>query len=255
MKTYRIAFFALALLLICAPAWAPAWAQVDMQVAPPSININTTYNGTTLNVSGTVPAGSEVVLRMIGAETDLHMKQKGKALGLLWMNMNTFHFQGVPNLYLIGSSKPMYELDAVGEAISAEAELAKVTIEPKTEDHDQLIKELIALKQSEGLYTDDAAAFTVGKANADGTQNFTAVMQIPSRLLTGPYTLETMAVKDGKILGSAKQEVDAALVSTPKFMADLAFDHGTLYGILATIIAILSGWIVGMVFRSKGGAH
>lgn len=253
MKTQSIAFVVIALLLLCAPAWAQA--PVTMLTTPETVRIGTSYDGTTLNVSGTVPAGSEVVVRMVGTETDLHMKQKGKALGLLWMNMDTYHFEGVPNLYLIGASKPMYELEAVGEAISAEAELAKVAIEPKTDNHEQLIKQLIQLKESEGLYQSDAVNFTMGKANADGTQDFSAVLNVPSRLLTGPYTLETMAVKNGKIIGSAKQEVKAALVSTPKFMADLAFDHGTLYGVLASIIAILSGWFVGIIFRSKGGAH
>ena len=253
MKTQTMALIFSALLLLCVPAWAQA--QVTMQATPEVLNIGTTYNGTTLNITGTVPAGSDVVVRMIGAESDLHMKQKGKALGLLWMNMDTYHFEGVPNLYLVGASKPMYELDAVGEAVSAEAALAKVKIEPQAEDHDTMIKELIELKESEGLYQSDAMTFTMGKTNADGSQEFSAVVPVPSRLLTGPYTLETLAVKDGKILGSAKQEVKAELVSTPKFMSDLAFDHGTLYGVLASIIAILSGWFVGVVFRSKGGAH
>ncbi len=252
MKAQSIILVAAALLLLCVPAWAQS--PVTMKAVPETLQINTTYNGTTVNVTGTVPAGSEVVIRMIGADTDLHMKQKGKALGLLWMNMNTYHFEGVPNLYLIGASKPMYELDAVGEAVSAEAELAKVAIEPKTDDHDLLIKQLIGLKENEGLYQNDAVDFTMGKAT-DGSQEFNAVITVPSRLMTGDYTIETMAVKDGKITGSAKQEVNAALVSTPKFMSDLAFDHGTLYGVLASIIAILSGWLVGVVFRSKGGAH
>ncbi len=253
MKTQSIILVTAALLLLCVPAWAQSG--VSMQATPDTIQINTTYNGTTLNVTGTVPAGSEVVVRMIGADTDLHMKQKGKALGLLWMNMDTYHFEGVPNLYLLGASKPMYELDAVGESVSAEAELSKVTIEPANDAHDLLIKQLIELKEHEGLYQNDAVNFTMGKANDDGSQPFSAVITVPSRLMTGNYTVETMAVKDGKITGSAKQEVKAALVSTPKFMSDLAFDHGTLYGVLASIIAILSGWIVGVVFRSKGGAH
>ena len=42
----------------------------------------------------------------------------------------------------------------------------------------------------------------------------------------------------------------------PAFLADMAFDHGTLYGILASVIAILGGLIISRIFQgSKSGAH
>jgi hypothetical protein len=72
--------------------------------------------------------------------------------------------------------------------------------------------------------------------------------------LPGGYTVEVIAVRDGTIQARASKAVDASLTGIPAVMANLAFNHGAWYGILASIIAILGGLIIGLVFQSKG-AH
>ncbi|WP_412973826.1 TIGR02186 family protein [Oceanidesulfovibrio marinus] len=46
------------------------------------------------------------MLRIVGEDGELHMTRKDKALGLLWMNMDSLTFHGVPVLYIVGPSKP-----------------------------------------------------------------------------------------------------------------------------------------------------
>jgi hypothetical protein len=38
-------------------------------------------------------------------------------------------------------------------------------------------------------------------------------------------------------------------------MASLAHEHALLYGVLSVVIAVLTGFIMGFVFKGKGGAH
>ncbi len=62
------------------------------------------YDGLNLKVQGTVPAGSDVVLRFTGAADELHLREKGKVFGLLWMNVGTGNLekcaQGLPDRFL-----------------------------------------------------------------------------------------------------------------------------------------------------------
>ena len=54
-----------------------------------------------------------------------------------------------------------------------------------------------------------------------------------------------------KDMERAVREGDEAVAAV---MADLAFNHGLWYGILSSVIAILAGLGIGLVFQSKG-AH
>jgi len=41
----------------------------------------------------------------------------------------------------------------------------------------------------------------------------------------------------------------------PAWIDDMARNSSLLYGILSTLVAILGGLAIGMVFQGKGGAH
>lgn len=249
MKRILALFLLLALAL---PAAAQA-AEVEFRMTPSSITIDTFYNGTSLSVEGAVPEGSGVVLRFSGAPEAVAMKEKGKALGLLWMNMNTLHFAGVPKVFLVESSIPLKDLGAVGGTLGLGGLTDKIGIEPASADRATLLPELVKLKQSEGLYREAVGAVTLGEKSG-GLQTFKAKLAVPSRLSPGSYTVEVFAVKDGTVVGQSSQPMEVQMVGAPAFLADLAFNHALWYGVLASIIAIIAGLGIGLVFQSKG-AH
>lgn len=246
----RAILFALCLVCLCPAAWA---ADLDFAVAPQTIDIHAFYNGTTLHVTGAVPEGCQVLARFIGAPKDVVLKQKGKVFGLLWMNRDTLHFGNVPNVCLIATSAPEKALGQA-EADLGLAGLAKsFSIEPATADQDMLRAEFLLLKNQEGLYRQRVDAVKLGQPSGGATP-FTADVAVPSRLSPGGYVVEIYAVKDGRIAAQSSRAVEARLSGAPAFLADLAFNHGALYGVLASVIAILGGLGIGLVFQSKG-AH
>jgi hypothetical protein len=96
---------------------------------------------------------------------------------------------------------------------------------------------LLKLKQDEGLYREMPGAVTMGAARA-GMQAFAADLPIPSRLSPGDYAMEVHALKDGREVFTASRAMDVEMVGIPSMMADLAFNHGAWYGVLASVIAI-----------------
>lgn len=247
---------AILLCILLAAAAAPLAARdsgIDFTAQPGSIDIHALYNGTSLHVEGRVPEGSQVVLRFVGASEDVRMKEKGKALGLLWMNMNTLHFGNVPKVCLIDSSAPLKDMGLAGAKLGLEGLADNISIDPPSADRKALLPELLLLKGQEGLFRQESSAVKLGEKH-DGMQAFSAVLAIPSRLSPGTYSVEVFAVKDGVVQAQSAKSVDAKLIGVPALMADLAFNHGAWYGILASIIAILGGLAIGLVFQSKG-AH
>ena len=254
LKICLITLFAVLLALPAALLAAePAPAGLDFAVSPASVRIGATYDGTQLTVTGKVPAGGDVVVRFVGARAELHMKEKGRALGLLWMNLGSLTIENVPSVYLVAASRPLDEIGEAAAPYRLERVAQDVAIAPAAKDTPVNRQELIKLRREEGLYREVKAAVTLSPSEG-ASQDFRAVMPVPSKLAPGAYTVEVLALKDGKLAASGGSNVQVELVGAPAALADVAFNHSLIYGILATIVALLSGLAIGLVFQSKG-AH
>ena len=110
--------------------------------------------------------------------------------------------------------------------------------------------ELIKLKQQDGLYRESTGGITVADNGS-----FAVNLPIPSRLSPGAYTVEIFALRNGSVSGSVAAPVNVRLVGMPAWIDDMARNSSLLYGILSTLVAILGGLAIGMVFQGKGGAH
>ena len=252
MKRYLLAIAALACLLAAVPAWA---ATMDMQLTPAKIDIGAFYNGETLKVTGTIPERGDLVLRLVGVPEDLHMKQKGKALGLLWMNMGSLEFHNVPNVFRVLSEKPLDQLGDAGADLGLEGLVRLIEVSSQGADGEAMVHELIKLKRSEKLYAENTAEFTRTPAQ-DGVASFAAELHTPSRLSPGEYAVEAYVIDNGTVSAQSVQSVDVELTGLPKFISNLAFGHGALFGVLAVVAALLAGLAIGLIFQGGSkGAH
>ncbi len=255
MKTLYLTI--IAVLCLFSVSIASAQDVARMSVEPQIIDIGALYNGTTLTAKGSIPADSEVIVRFLGASCDLHMKERGKVGGIMWMNLDSLTFKGVPNVCLVSSAVDFDSFTANSGASVKALRLSglkgSVQVEANGGNHNGAFEELLKLKQSEGLYRETIGNITYG-APSEGQKTFQAIIPIPSRLTPGAYTVELAAVRNGEVIAHSEQPVVANLVGFPAMLAGLAFGHSALYGILATIIALLAGLGIGMVFQSKG-AH
>ncbi|WP_319777221.1 TIGR02186 family protein [Maridesulfovibrio sp.] len=247
-KSNIILIAALVSMLISCGA-ALASEKVTLHTSPDHIAIGTTYDGTTLTASGTVPAGSEAVVRIMGEHKDTHFKKKGKALGFLWMNLGSVELHDIPDLFLIGTDAKTY---ASGGGAWKQLNLGFNSVKGNT---DQLLfDEYIKLVSQEGLYEVQENVVTYSDAG-NGLRNFTATIKLPSSLKKGAYTVELAAVQGDKVLGRSSTTITAELDGFPEILASIAFGHEIAYGVSAVIIAILAGLLMTVLFQDKGGVH
>lgn len=249
----RRVLLVLALCGLLVPGVAFGAETQPVTITPPNIAINALYNGIDLTVTGKAPAGSQVAVRLSGEPDTFHMKQKGKVFGVLWMNLDKVTFTGAPKVFLIAASKgaPADAVDRLGIPGLAK----RITVEAKDPDKTGLIQEFLHFQKAEKLYKENAGTVTLGQ-EADGMQPFTAVLHVPSRLSPGTYSVEAFAINGATDAPLGETDVTASFVGVPAFLADMAFNHGALFGILASIIAILGGLIIGQLCSgSKSGAH
>ncbi len=175
--------------------------------------------------------------------------------GVMWMNLDAITFKGAPNVCLVSSAVDFNSLEANGGASIKVLRLSglrdSIRIESNGGWHKNAFEEFLKLKQKEGLYREMLGNISYVSAS-EGQKTFRADVPVPSRLTPGDYTVDLDVVRNGKVIARAERPVSVQLVGFPALLAGLAFGHSALYGILATIIALLAGLGIGLVFQSRG---
>ena len=260
MLKKTVTFLVLSCCFLLGQPFSSAKGDIRAHLTPEAIDIGTFFNGTEVYVSGDVSQDAEVVVRLSGMRHDVALKKKGKVLGLLWMNLDSITIHNVPNLYLVYISKDFESTIRTEPATWEElgfgfAALKKeVEISPAEADSESIFSEFVELKKSEGLYALEPGKVVYGEGES-GAKSFEAILQIPPRLVPGKYLVETFAVKNGSVESRTTAELQVEQVGFPAFITRLAFKHGALYGLLATIIAIAAGLLIGVIFKGEKGAH
>jgi len=244
MKRFAITCLAALACLLLAGSLALA-GQTSLTIRPNLVNIGTSFNGAELAVTGSVPEGASAVIRLMGEPQHRAFRQKGKALGMLWMNLRTVEIQGVPDVFLMGT-------DGQGDVNWEHSDLGFGALKGETKD--LVFDEFLKLMERDGFYEVESGVVKYGDV-VGGERPFTATLSIPSAMHQGVYRVEVLAVKDGAVVEEASQELHTKLAGVPAVLAEFAFGHSLLYGIAAVIIAILAGLLMSLIFQERGGAH
>ena len=256
IKTVVILYAAAASCLFL--AGKPAWA-LTAEVAPQNIPINLMYSGANVSVKGEIEAQDEVIIRISSEPTDAHMKYKGKAAGLFWMKMGDISFEHVPTVYLLYSSKDIDSLlpqdERIKEGLGFESIKAGTKMESSAAgmDPDRWIAEFIKFKKAEKLY--QIKENTISKGQGTNGNEYQLDIRWPFQAAPGNYNIEVLAVRDGNVVDRAETSLTVARTGIVASLSDLAFNHAAVYGIIAIVIAMASGFAVGALFKRSGGAH
>ncbi|MBI5556914.1 MAG: TIGR02186 family protein [Deltaproteobacteria bacterium] len=239
----------------------PAQA-LTCRVSPDKVPIGLNYHGATLAVSGENKAGDDMIIRITNDKGEAHYKYIGKAGGLVWMKKGDVSFTNVPGVYLLFSSGDLEHLlgseerqanqigyDAMKEA--AEMETGSPELQgasPRWKD------EFIRFKEKQKLYAIHPGAVT--RQHGRDSDTYQLEVAWPYQAGPGTYSVEAMAVRDGKVVEREQTRFTVQQAGVVKQLSGLAFNNASIYGIMAVLIAIFAGFAVGMIFRKGGGgAH
>ena len=240
--------------LFGASAACLAAGSLDLQLAGDTIDITTFYNGTTLEVSGTAPVDTDVVLEVSGAKKDVHLKEKGKVLGVLWMNKTDVSLENAPANYMVYTpDKPVDTLLNPETGIGYQALVNDIVIEPASEDKAFIFGEYVKLMEKAGVYAIYQGTVQYGPVK-DGTRSFSATLIVPPKMSAGTYQVRGFALRNGAVVDTAGRDLSVRLQGFPALIHSLAYDRPLLFGIMAVVIAIGAGLGIGVLFKG-GGAH
>jgi uncharacterized protein (TIGR02186 family) len=250
-------------ILLVAGLWpcahtAQASNLVETHLEPNVVSIGAFFSGAQITVTGKVPTPSEVMITVTGHKEDLELKRKGRAFGLLWMNVGTMTFHQVPNVYLLYTSAA---LDAFArthpgwwrqlpEGLESLEKKTLIT-PPSGEESGALFKEFLKLKKQEGLYAFHGGEIRYSQEK-EREKSYEATLSIPAKIPPGKYEVRVSAINGGYVVGAASEYLVVKAVGIPAYLSSFSLNHGMLYGVLAVLIAIAAGLLMDVLFGSKG---
>jgi uncharacterized protein (TIGR02186 family) len=213
------------------------------------IAITTAFVGTNVVLFGTAEGGGDIVVTVHGPRQDQIVRRKARVAGI-WINRDRLEFRQVPSYYAVASTGPLEEIArpdvlarlemGTGHLRLEPIDASGLTISEITAFQDALIRR----KQDQGLYSREP-----GHINFLGEELFRTTLVFPANVPPGIYQVQVFELIDGFATDAQRSTLVVSKVGLEADVYDFAQQRASLYGLTAIALAIVSGWLAGVIFR------
>jgi hypothetical protein len=136
-------------------------------------------------------------------------------------------------------------------AVRKHMQLHLIRGEAAANDADEVFKGLVKIKEKANLYNivADPKRLEVSEGRL-----FKHYFRFPPAATEGRYVVESFAFVKGQLVGYGKDIIQIRKVGLENWLTSTSQNHPVFFGILAVVIALGAGLLVGMIFK-KGGHH
>jgi len=246
-----------AVLLTVLPGTVFAAGTMQLRLSPATIQTGASFAGADVTVSGRVPPGSQVFVRLMAAGGPVTMTEKGRQ-GLFWLNQRTVKVTGLPAFYLVlgstdiarlpsGVQRQMGITGAFGELVRAAGATSNGAALTGAQSA-PFLQTLIDLEKQKGLYQERTADFDLAPDGA-----FSYRFLVPRDLPPGAIQVQAWAVRDGSVVATAQTAMAVQRVGLGGQLAALAQNQAGVYGVLALLAALTAGVAINFLFAGIEG--
>jgi uncharacterized protein (TIGR02186 family) len=225
------------------------------------VEIGLSYHGDEIHFFGVSPVRDcDLIIRLTAEKSEeVKLSVKGR-VGPFWMSVKQYDVTDAPFMYKIHSTKPIEQI--VSPETAQELELGYVAVQKKMklhlargeaapDDPAKVFKGLVKIKEDANLYNIIAdpkrLEITEGRL-------FKHYFRFPPAATEGRYVVESFAFKEGQLLGYGKDVIQIKKVGLEHWLTEMSQNQPVFFGIMAVLIALGAGLLVGMIFK-KGGHH
>ena len=241
--------FALALALPAVDPQSAAAMPLVADLSSREIAITTGFSGADLLLFGATDGEGDVVVVVRGPVRREVVRRKERIAGI-WLNGASVAFDDVPGFYFVASSRPLDQVTPPETLRKLQIGVAQLAL-PAASVHDKEKERAESFRSglrramvSRNLYSDSVAAVAIL-----GNRLFRTEIRFPANVPTGVYTAETYLFRGGELTGSTKTPVIVRKAGVEARIFDFAQEQAALYGVVAIIIALVAGWLAGLMFR------
>ena len=194
--------------------------------------------------------GYDIVVTVAGPRQSVVTFRKARVLGI-WVNADSREFENAPAYLAVLSNRP---LDAITNAEMlrrlqlgldniALPQRASVNIADSASD-DPFRVAFIKIKTDSGLYREASNGVTFLAPAL-----FRASIPLPAEVPVGTYEVDVRLFADGAQIARTPAPFEVYKFGFEQVVTNAARDHGLLYGLATSMMAIITGWFASVVFR------
>ena len=249
----------LTLLMILFSGAAQAQEETDVQIGLSSetVAITSSFDGTDIVIFGTIENGDpellangnyDVVVVLYGPKEEVVVRRKERKLGI-WVNGDSLRFSDVPSSYSVATTRPLSEIADSTDKKILQIGLDNLSVVPDpdsatTPEAETFRKSLARLRVKQKLFVE-----RIGGVEFLSPTLFKAKLAVPANVPIGKHTARAVLFQNGKFVNAKFAEMQVKKIGFEQYTYDLAHSNGLLYGIIAVLIAIATGWLASVVFR------
>lgn len=221
-----------------------------IDLSDPIVAITTGFAGTDVLLFGATRTEGDLVVIVRGPQEN-HIIRRKERIGGIWINQDEVEFSDIPSLYVMAANRPIGEFVPEEDADIHQIGVNNLVFNPASlqkpvDDITQFSDALIRIKQRDSLYSTTPTELVYL-----GNGLFRTEVYFPANVAVGTYGIDVYLFKDGELL-----ENQTSLLNVRKFgleagIFDFAQRHSLAYGVLAVLIAALSGWLANAAFRKR----
>ena len=211
------------------------------------IAITTGFSGAELLLFGAIEGKGDVVVVVRGPRRRELVRRKTRIAGI-WVNGKTVAFDNVPVFYRVASTAPL-------DALASPELLARLGIGAQRLRFAAVGSEAAATvaefrtamlrnKRKSELYGAE-----IGEVRTMGGRLFRTSVSFPANVPTGTYAVEVFLFRGGRVIGRFEKPLTVRKAGIEARIYNFAHQQSAMYGVIAIVIALVAGWLAGVVFR------
>lgn len=240
---------------------AQAAEKLQMGVSVDIVPIGSDFSGRDIVLFGAIEDADQpalfrgeyqVIIEVVGALEEAIVRKKDR-IGGIWVNAAARKYEDVPSYYSVLSGSEISEI--ADPSLLSTKGIGVKYLKARPVDRGNIAEFLTqgefstALRRKRienGLFSEKPDALQHISPSL-----FRATLPLPPNVPIGVHTVRAHLFLDGQKLDQVTKSFEVRKVGFERWIYDLAHDYSFLYGLLAVLLAIFTGWFANLVFRKN----
>jgi len=263
---------ALYIFVVCLFASLPASAQladptvninekfserIDIGISTNEIAITSDFSGADITVFGAIEGADElllatfaydIVVALEGPRKSTTVRRKERVAGI-WINRHSIRFEPIPASYSMSSTRPLANIANSMELAAHDIGIDNIRLVPTGGVGDgsrltEFREALRRIKQTNGLYQRAPTGVQfISKAL------FRASVRLPASIPVGQHSVRAILYKNNQFVMEKVIPLRVVKTGLEQFIYNFAHVYSFAYGVIAVLLATLTGWLGSIIFR------
>lgn len=223
------------------------------------VYITSDFSGTDLTIFGALENPSTQVLRqgrydivvvLEGPPRPTVVRKKNRVLGM-WMNTESVAFKDVPASYSLAMTRRPQDITDPASYRRLALRASNMHLQPLSPNIDETTltefsNALLNRKEAAGLYAE-----RIGGVQFLSQSLFRATLYIAPHVPVGTHRARAFLFRNGVFVKETSTGLTIRKAGLEQRLYEYAHNDGFTYGVLAVLLAMLTGWLGSVIFRKS----